>query len=368
MQYIICINSFVWIRKYTEIELFCRSTIQKTRRSSTLDDTEDEMYQREATCLGIELSLVRIQALHYHNQMDEAMCHLNALEQVTFCHERLIELKKKLMDMKELKQNANHWFKIQDYEQAFHVYSQALLIDPNHDAYCAVIYCNRAAALMGLKRYDSAIRDCIAALNRRTHYLKAYLRRARCYVAIKRYVLALVDFDVYLRDDHLSNQEREEITLERLHTQVAMDKDIEENKRREAAQRRKERQQREKQKKERPPHRPSWNEPNNGRWGNPRASSINVKTVRKSSHYQLLGVSKYASQDEIKKAYRKLALLHHPGTFFFLFYCINLIICCRVDKAKSIKQAELFKDMTAAYHVLSDVTTRQAYDREQILI
>ena len=63
-------------------------------------------------------------------------------------------------------------------------------------------------------------------------------------------------------------------------------------------------------------------------------------------YYSILGVSKSATADEIKKAYRKLALQHHP------------------DRNKGDKVAEgKFKEVTKAYEVLSDPQKRQTYDQ-----
>ncbi|XP_031155911.1 dnaJ homolog subfamily B member 2 isoform X1 [Sander lucioperca] len=64
-------------------------------------------------------------------------------------------------------------------------------------------------------------------------------------------------------------------------------------------------------------------------------------------YYNVLGVSKTASQDDIKKAYRKLALKWHP------------------DKNPDNKdEAETkFKELAEAYEVLSDTSKRDAYDR-----
>jgi molecular chaperone DnaJ len=64
------------------------------------------------------------------------------------------------------------------------------------------------------------------------------------------------------------------------------------------------------------------------------------------SLYDTLGVSKSASQDEIKKAYRKLARQYHP------------------DKNPGDKEAEeRFKEVQTAYDVLSDDDKRRSYDR-----
>ncbi|WPX98085.1 molecular chaperone DnaJ [Candidatus Fokinia crypta] len=63
-------------------------------------------------------------------------------------------------------------------------------------------------------------------------------------------------------------------------------------------------------------------------------------------YYDVLGISKSASTDEIKKAYRKLAMQYHP------------------DRNNGDKKAEQkFKEINEAYEVLSDDTKRASYDR-----
>lgn len=68
--------------------------------------------------------------------------------------------------------------------------------------------------------------------------------------------------------------------------------------------------------------------------------------MSKRDYYEVLGVEKSASKDEIKKAYRKLALKYHP------------------DRNPDDKQAEdNFKEAAEAYEVLSNDDKRQRYDR-----
>jgi curved DNA-binding protein len=67
--------------------------------------------------------------------------------------------------------------------------------------------------------------------------------------------------------------------------------------------------------------------------------------MEEKDYYKILGVTKTASVDDIKKAYRKLAMKYHP------------------DHAKDDKNAEeKFKSISEAYAVLSDKEKRQQYD------
>ena len=68
--------------------------------------------------------------------------------------------------------------------------------------------------------------------------------------------------------------------------------------------------------------------------------------MAKRDYYDVLGVTKAASKDDIKKAYRKLALKYHP------------------DKTKGDKSSEeKFKEASEAYHILSDDKRKTNYDQ-----
>ena len=66
--------------------------------------------------------------------------------------------------------------------------------------------------------------------------------------------------------------------------------------------------------------------------------------------YDILGVSKDATQDEIKKAYRKLSLKYHPDKH------------TGDTPEEQKKNEELFKDVAHAYDVLSNPEKRAQYD------
>ena len=68
--------------------------------------------------------------------------------------------------------------------------------------------------------------------------------------------------------------------------------------------------------------------------------------VNKRDYYEVLGISRSADANEIKKAYRKLAKKYHPDT-----------------NAGNPKAEEKFKEITEAYNVLSDDKKRKLYDQ-----
>src|SRR5919201_2390838 len=69
------------------------------------------------------------------------------------------------------------------------------------------------------------------------------------------------------------------------------------------------------------------------------------RSSTKRDYYEVLGVTRSASDDDIKKAYRRLALQYHP------------------DRNNAPEATERFKEATEAYQVLSDAEKRGLYDR-----
>ena len=67
--------------------------------------------------------------------------------------------------------------------------------------------------------------------------------------------------------------------------------------------------------------------------------------MKYKDYYSILGVANNAGEDDIKKAYRKMARKYHP------------------DVTKDPKGEEKFKDVAEAYQTLKDADKRAAYDR-----
>src|SRR2546428_7290172 len=68
--------------------------------------------------------------------------------------------------------------------------------------------------------------------------------------------------------------------------------------------------------------------------------------MAKRDYYEVLGVNRDADEESIKKAYRRLAMKHHPDR-----------------NPDNPKAEELFKEAKEAYEVLTDANKRAAYDR-----
>src|SRR6266404_1285288 len=73
---------------------------------------------------------------------------------------------------------------------------------------------------------------------------------------------------------------------------------------------------------------------------------MNTGIMAKRDYYEVLGVNRDASEDEIKKSYRRLAMKFHPDR--------------NPDNPKAEEQ---FKEAKEAYEVLTDANKRSAYDQ-----
>lgn len=82
-----------------------------------------------------------------------------------------------------------------------------------------------------------------------------------------------------------------------------------------------------------------------------RNAELELKKSKRKDYYKILSVDKDAGDNEIKKAYRKLAIVHHPD-----------------KNPEDAEAADRFKDIGEAYETLSDPQKRARYDSGEDLI
>ena len=121
-----------------------------------------------------------------------------------------------------------------------------------------------------MKKLKESIQDCTSALELDDKYFKAVLRRAKSYMDLEMYDEAVRDYELANKMDR-GNQEVRQLLQQ---------------------------------------------------------AKLEVKKAKRKDYYKILGVSKDANDDEIKKAYRKRALVHHPGNHLSLH--IEVCICFNV--------------------------------------
>ncbi|KAH9261187.1 hypothetical protein BASA81_000891 [Batrachochytrium salamandrivorans] len=215
--------------------------------------------------------------------------------------------------MESAKSDANEAYLQGNLDLAVEMNSKALLLDASNDLYNAVVYSNRAACYMQRGDYLLAVDDCDAALRLSPSFLRARLRRGRSLLKLHRYRECIADFELALRGAGNSDSVAQELAEARLAY-----KEYQEH--RFSGQRRS----------AKPP---------------PPSSSASTSKHVKIDLYQVLGVTPQASHADIKKAYHKAALKHHPD-----------------KNIGDDTAAQRFKGVLEAFNTLKDPTMRKKYD------
>lgn len=189
---------------------------------------------------------------------------------------RYLRMVQKLDRMKD---EGNKEYKAGRYQQAVDKYTDALEIDPTNRGINSKLLQNRALCRVNLKDYKGAIADCERALQLDPSYTKARKTKAGALGQSGNWEEAVREYKALQEQDP---------------NDAAIAKEL-------------------------------------------RKAELELKKSKRKDYYKILGIEKDADENQIKKAYRKAAIIHHPD-----------------KNPDDDTAAERFKDISEAYETLSD--------------
>lgn len=249
----------------------------------------DEIMRADRT--NADAMYVRGLCFYYEDNIEKALQHFQQVLRLAPDHPKASVAYKKARLLKSKKDEGNEAFNSGNYQEAFNAYTNALEVDPTNKLANSKLYFNRATVCSKINKLNQTVEDCTTAISLNDDYQKAYLRRAKAYMDLEMYEEAVRDYERIWRKDHSRENKR------------LLDQ-----------------------------------------------AKLELKKSKRKDYYKVLGIPKDATVDDIKKAYRKRALLHHPDR--------------HSSAPEDIKreQEKKFKELGEAYNILSDPKKRMRYD------
>ncbi|KAI0673123.1 DnaJ-domain-containing protein [Trametes maxima] len=238
---------------------------------------------------------VRGLLLFLSSKTAQATQHVQSALRLDPGHEPAMRLRKRIKDVERLKEEGNVAFKTGKLQEAVDKYSEALERIGSDDReggggqIRAMLLSNRATTLVKLERHEDALADTEASLELNSTSFKALRTRARIHLHMEKYDAAIADFKSAIEQASIEGSDADVRALR----------------------------------------------------GEQRKAEVALKQSKSKDYYKILGVERTCTEIEIKKAYRRESLKHHP------------------DKGGD---EEKFKLVSEAHSVLSDPTKRQRYD------
>ncbi|XP_026277240.1 dnaJ homolog subfamily C member 7 [Frankliniella occidentalis] len=245
---------------------------------------------------NVDAVYVRGLSLYYQDNVDKAFPHFRHILKLAPDHKKTQEIYKRARALVQTKESGNEAFKAGELQKAYDLYSQALLIDPLNTFTNAKLYFNRATVCSKMNKLQEAISDCSAALKLDEKYVKALLRRAKCHTDLNMLEEAVFDYEKAVQIERTRDNRR---LLQE--------------------------------------------------------AKLALKRSKRKNYYKVLGIDKTASDEDIKKAYKKRALEHHPDRH------------SNASETEKVEQEKMFKEVGEAYAILSDPKERARYDSGQDL-
>lgn len=226
-----------------------------------------------------EALVLRGRALYSQGENDKAVQHFRKALNCDPDFKDAVKWLRTVQKLDRMKEDGNAQYKAGRWQAALDIYTAALEVDPTNKGTNSKILQNRALCRIKLKQYDDAIADCERAVSLDPQYIKARKTKANALGLAEKWEAAVREWKAIQELDPEDRTIAKEV----------------------------------------------------------RKAELELKKSQRKDYYKILGVEKNASEQEIKKAYRKLAIVHHP------------------DKNPGDAEAEArFKDISEAYETLID--------------
>ncbi|XP_022744261.1 uncharacterized protein LOC111295144 isoform X2 [Durio zibethinus] len=332
------------LRKYEEAIQLCEQSLYVAEQNFPKAETDNQLASIDGSgCYSIAMLWrwhLMSKSYFYMGKLEKALDLLHKLEQVgsmkdnhgSHILEMSVSLAVTIRELLRLKNSGNEAVRSVRYTEAVEHYTIALSSNVESRPFAAICFCNRAAAQQALGQIADAIADCSLAMALDENYTKAVSRRATLHEMIRDYGQASSDLQRLI-----SILEKQ--ADKKSHQSAAQDGSTGNSKELRLAQR--------------------------------QLSSMqeDAKGSVPLDLYLILGVKPSDSTSDVKKAYRKAALRHHPdkaGQFLARSESGDEGRLWKEIAEEVHKDADrLFKIIGEAYAVLSDAAKRSEYDLEE---
>jgi DnaJ family protein C protein 7 len=226
--------------------MICLRQFEKAKAAAT------ELYKVDAR--NSEILRVRGLSLYYTGNLELAQKHFSEVLRFDPDNQKCSVLFKMVRALEKKKVEGNALFSENKNAEAIVCYSDALLIDPLNTDYNSVLYSNRSAAYVKLRKWQQALDDCNKCLDGKPAFTKAKVRRAACLLELRMFEECVRDYTDLLKEDPQNADYRAGV----------------------------------------------------------QKAKLELKKSKRKDYYAILGIGQSANNSDIKKAYRKKALEWHP--------------------------------------------------------
>ena len=256
------------------------------------DEAQAILMNLKGICSNADLHCLKARMKYMKGEMENTLSILNNILRYDPDHKESQILLKNTKRLLKFKEEANSLFKEGKYNEAQVKYGECLLAGDGCKGFMAIIYTNRATAFLKQEKYEQALEDLNKAILCNYNYPQAFHKRGEVNLKLKNFNDAIRDME---RAQELDPKKFD------LNDRIKQTK-------------------------------------------------IDSKRAQKKDYYAVLKVPMKATDAEIKKSYRKLAIIWHPD---------------RAHDPKAKEESErMFKEITEAYHVLISKEKRLNYDLE----